>query len=446
MIEERERRILDLIDANRGEVIDFLRELLAFETITPDTQPVEHDEFIRHQAFVKEVLTGLGFGEIDVWEADAAKLEARPGSGVYKQRDLHNMPILVGRLPGAGQGRSLILNGHYDVVPLGLRESWTRDPFGGEVVDGLMYGRGTNDMKGGIAAMLKAVEFIGRAGLALEGDILAQIVPDEEASCMGTLSACQRGYTADAAIIPEPTNMRVGTAVRGSMGGKVTVFGRAGHAEQPHPHWTEGGAVNAISKAMRVLEGMAEATEQWRTQPDKQHPLVPPDHIIPTVIRGGEWSATIPEKVEIEFDCMFVPGTHDKRAEIEEKLAAVAACDPWLRENPPALDLGDPEVWIYPAEVGADEPIVQIALQALADVGIEPELMGFGSLTDCVHLINHSQIPTINLGADIESAHSADEFIRVEQLIDLTKTIALSIMRWSGVRERAGGEAPSAAQ
>jgi acetylornithine deacetylase/succinyl-diaminopimelate desuccinylase-like protein len=74
----------------------------------------------------------------------------------------------------------------------------------------------------------------------------------------------------------------------------------------------------------------------------------------------------------------------------------------------------------------------------LADVGIQPELMGFGSLTDCVHLINHSQIPTINLGTDIESAHSADEFVTVEQLIDLTKTIALSIMRWSGVRESAG--------
>jgi acetylornithine deacetylase len=438
MIDTRERKVLELIDANHQEVIDFLRELLAFKTITPSSESVEHDEFIRHQAFMKENLTELGFQEIDVWEADATKLDAPPGSGVDKRRDLRNMPILVGRLPGVGEGRSLILNGHYDVVPLGVRESWTRDPFAGEVADGKIYGRGTNDMKGGIAAMLKALEFIHRAGFALEGDILAQIVPDEEASCMGTLAACQRGYTADAAIIPEPTNMRVGTAVRGSMGGRVTVFGRAGHAEQPHPHWTEGGAVNAITKAMRVLDAMADATEQWRTQPDKQHPLVPPDHIIPTVIHGGDWSVTIPEKVEIEFDCMFVPGTKDKRAEIEEKLDAVTANDPWLRENPPALDLGAPEEWLYPAEVSADEPIVQTALQALEDCGIEPQLMGFGSLTDCVHLINHSNIPTINLGADIESAHSADEFVTVEQLIDLTKTIALSIMRWSGVRESAG--------
>jgi len=437
MIEARERQVLDLIDANQQEIIDLLRALLAFETITPSAEPVEHDEFIRHQAFVQEILAKLGFQEIDVWEADAAALDAPPGSGVDKNRDLRRMPILVARLPGAGNGRSLILNGHYDVVPLGLLAAWTHDPFAGEIADGKIYGRGANDMKGGIAAMLKALEFIARAGLRLEGDILAQIVPDEEATCMGTLAACQRGYSADAAIIPEPTNMRVGTAVRGSMGGRVTVHGRAGHAEQPQPHFRQGGAVNAISKAMRVLEGMAEATEQWRTQPDKQHPLVPPDHIIPTVIHGGEWSVTIPEKVEIEFDCMFVPGTKDKRSEIEEKLAAVAANDPWLRENPPELDLGGPEAWLYPAEVGEHEPIVQTALQALADVGLPPEKMGFGSLTDCVHLINYSQIPTINLGVDIESAHSADEFASIEQLIALTKTIALSIMRWSGVRASA---------
>ncbi len=353
MITEHERRVLDLIDAQQQEVIDFLRDLLAFKTITPDADAVEHDEFIRHQAYVKEALEGMGFGDFDIWEVDAAELEDRPGLGVVSDRDLRNMPVLVGKLPGAGAGRSLILNGHYDVVPLGLIENWRRDPFAGEIEDGRIYGRGSNDMKGGIAAMIKAVDFIGRAGLALEGDVLVQTVPEEEATCMGTLSAGQRGYKADAAIITEPTNMRIGTAVRGHMGGYVTVRGRAGHAEQPQPHFSEGGAVNAISKAMRVLQGMEEATEQWRSQPDKQHPLVPPDHIIPTVINGGEWSVIYPEKVTIRFDCMFVPGTKDKRAEIEEKLAAVTANDPWLRENPPELRIGTGpnEEWWYAAEV-----------------------------------------------------------------------------------------------
>jgi len=437
MITDDERRVLDLIDEHAQEVIELLRQLLAFETITPDAEVVEHDAFIRHQAFVEETLTAMGFGDIDVFEVDPAQLEDAPGLGIVTDRDMRNMPVLVGRLPGAGKGRSLILNGHYDVVPLGLRENWKQDPFAGDIVDGRIYGRGTNDMKGGIAAMLKAVRFIQGAGLALEGDVLVEIVPDEEATCMGTLGACQRGYKADAAIITEPTNMHVGTAVRGHMGGRVTVRGRAGHAEQPQPHFREGGAVNAISKAMRVMQGMEEATEQWRTQPDKQHPLVPPDHIIPTVIRGGEWSVTYPEKVKIRFDCMFVPGTKDKRAEIEEKLAAVAANDPWLVENPPELRIGDgpKQEWWYSAEVSEDEPIVQTTKDALADIGIEPELMGFGTLTDCIHLINYSQVPTINLGPDIETAHMADEYVTVDQLTELTKALALAIMRWCGVRK-----------
>jgi acetylornithine deacetylase len=437
MASEQEQRVLDAIGAGGQEVIDLLRGLLAFETITPDAEPVEHDAFVRHQAYVKQVLEGMGFGDIDVWEVDAASLEDAPGFGLAPDRDMRDMPVLVARLPGAGQGKSLILNGHYDVVPLGLRESWSHDPFAGEIEDGRLYGRGTNDMKGGIAAMLKAVDFIRRAGLALEGDVWVQIVPDEEATCMGTLAACQRGYIADAAIITEPTNMRVGTAVRGAMGGHVTVRGRAGHAEQPQPHFREGGAVNAISKAMRVVQSMEEVTEQWRTQPDKQHPLVPPDSIIPTVIHGGEWSVTYPEKVVIRFDCMFVPGTADKRAEIEAKLAAVAANDPWLTEHPPELRIGEgpKEEWFYAAEVSEDEPIVQVAKGALADIGIEPALMGFGSLTDCIHLINYSHVPTVNLGPDIETAHMADEFVTLEQLDQLTRALALAIMRWCGVRE-----------
>jgi len=104
MIAEHEHRVLDLIDAQQQEVVDFLRELLAFKTITPDEEVVEHDEFIRHQEFVKASLGKIGFGDFDIWEVDVAELEDRPGLGVVSDRDLRNMPVLVGRLPGAGKG------------------------------------------------------------------------------------------------------------------------------------------------------------------------------------------------------------------------------------------------------------------------------------------------------------------------------------------------------
>ncbi len=269
----------------------------------------------------------------------------------------------------------MILNGHYDVVPPGMVENWRHDPFGGEVEDGRVYGRGAADMKGGIAAMLVALRCIRKAGLALAGDLTVQTVPDEEATCMGTLSCCQRGYKADAALIPEPTGLEVLVAMRGSLWGRITVPGRAGHAEMAQPHWREGGAVNAISKAVPVLRGLEALAEEWRTLPDKQHKYLDPDTIVPTVIQGGEWEVTFPEEVAITFGAMFTPATLDMKEQIEAQLGRIAELDSWLREHPPILETGE---WHYGAEVDEDEPIVQAGLQVLGDLGIEPDLIGIG--------------------------------------------------------------------
>jgi acetylornithine deacetylase len=247
---------------------------------------------------------------------------------------------------------------------------------------------------------------------------------------MGTLSCCQRGYRADAAIIPEPTDMQVLIAMRGGIYGKITVFGRAGHAEMTQPHWSQGGAVNAITKANKVITALEDLTEQWRTQPDKQHKYLDPDIIIPTVIRGGEWQVTYPEKVEIEFGAIFIPGTKNKLAEIEEQLMRVAATDPWMRENPPELEVNDE--WYYGAEVDENEPIVLTGMQALADLGIEPKLRGFGTLTDAIHLINYAKVPTISFGPSIKTAHMANEYVDIDELVTTAQGLALSIMRWCG--------------
>jgi acetylornithine deacetylase len=374
-------------------------------------------------------LDELGF-QIETWEVEAEKLDRFPGSGVKPDRDLRGMPVLAGKREGTGDGKSLILNGHYDVVPPGILENWNHDPFGGVIEDNKIYGRGACDMKGGIASMLQALKFLKRSGIELKGDVTVETVPEEETSCMGTLSCCQRGYRADAAIIPEPTDMQVLIAMRGGIYGKITVFGRAGHAEMTQPHWSQGGAVNAITKANKVIEALEDLTEQWRTQPDKQHKYLDPDIIIPTVIKGGEWQVTYPEKVEIEFGAIFIPGTKNKLAEIEEQLMRVAATDPWMRENPPELEVNDE--WYYGAEVDENEPIVLTGMQALADLGIEPKLRGFGTLTDAIHLINYAKVPTISFGPSIKTAHMANEYVDIDELVTTAQGLALSIMRWCG--------------
>jgi len=427
MLTENESKVLDLIDENKEEIIEYLRKLIRFKTTTPqEGAKAEGDDYKNLQNFICNTLKEMNFS-IDMWEVDSSELKSFPGSGIIPDRDLSNMPVLVGKLDGNGKGKSLILNGHYDVVPEGIVENWKHDPFKGEIEDNRIFGRGANDMKGGIVAMLHAIKFVQKAGVKLGGDLMVETVPDEEATCMGTLSCCQRGYTADAAIIPEPTDMKVLVAMRGSLYGKITVFGRAGHAEMAQPHWTEGGAVNAISKSMKIIAALEELTEEWRIRPDKQHKFLNPDIIIPTVINGGKWAVTYPEKVEIEFGAIFIPNTRNKRQEIEEKLMSVANTDSWLREHPPKLEA---ETWLYGTEVDENAPIVKTGMLALKDLGIEPALAGFGSLTDAVHLVNYSKIPTISIGPDYKSAHMTDEFVEIGQLVDTTKALALAIMRW----------------
>ena len=430
MLSEKEKRVFQLIDENKDELIEYLRKLISFKTVTPASGgKAEGVDYRKLQEFVYKTLEEMGF-TLDMWEVDASTLENFPGSGLDPERDLSNMPVVVGELKGSGKGKSLILNGHYDVVPVGMIENWRHDPFKGEVEDNKIYGRGACDMKGGIATMIEAVKLIQKAGIKLDGDLIVQTVPEEEMNCMGTLACCQKGYKADAAIIPEPTDLDVLIAMRGNAGGRLTVFGRAGHADEGvQPHWSAGGAVNAISKSVKMIQAFEELTEEWRTRPDKQHKLLNPDVVIPTVIRGGEWAVTYPEKVEIVFNAPFIPGTVNPGKEIEEKIMNVAATDPWMKEHPPKIER---DGWVYGTEIDENEPIVKTAIEASRELGIEPKLTGWDTLTDAIHLVNYSKIPTISIGVDKSTAHKADEFADIDQLVKATKVIALTILRWCG--------------
>ena len=422
---DEESRVLGTIEGRKAELVELVVRLIRFRTVSPLLgERAEGPAYRDLQAFVAERLGALAF-DVETWEADASSLESFPGSGVMKDRDLSNMPVLVGRRPG--RGRSLLLNAHYDVVPPGVAGNWSHPPFEGAVADGRVYGRGACDMKGGFAAMLFALECIEAAGVELAGPLVFESVPDEEQTSMGTLACCARGIRADAGIIPEPTGLEVLVACRGSFSGKIVVEGRAGHSEMNQPPWEEGGAVNAIAKAVRVLEGLEALNAAWRSSPSKRHKYLDPDIIVPTMIRGGEWEVMHPERVEITFTSDFVPATKDIRGEIQSLLDTIAHGDSWMREHPPRLEAGG---FLYAGEVAVDEPIVRTACSALADLGIPPRLRGFGSLTDMVHLVNAAKVPTISIGPSPRTAHAADENVTVDELVATAKSLALTILWW----------------
>jgi acetylornithine deacetylase len=426
MLSDEETRVLRQIEDRRENLVRLLVRLIRFRTITPLLgQKAEGDDFARLASFVSERLGGLGF-DVESWEADAASLKRFPGCGVVPDRDLGGMPVVVGTREG--RGRSLLLNAHYDVVPPGVLESWNHPPFEGVVSGGRVFGRGACDMKGGLAAILEALRSIQEIGVEIRAPLVVECVPDEEQTSMGTLACCQRGIRADAAVIPEPTDLHVLVAVRGSFSGKIIVRGRAGHSEMTQPPWQDGGAVNAIEKAVKVLHGIETLNETWNADLEKRHRYLDPDVLTPTIIRGGEWEVMHPERVEITFTSNFVPATKDKGAEIQAMLDRVAQEDPWMRVHPPILQAaGD---WLYGAEVSEDEPIVRTASAALEEVGIPPELVGSGSLTDMVHLINYSKVPTVSVGPTARTAHMADEHVKIDELVTTVKVLALAILRW----------------
>ncbi len=423
---EAESRVLKAIEDRKQDLVDLLVRLLRFPTVAPLIgERAEGPAYRDLQAFVAERLRALAF-DVETWEIEPGSLTPFPGSGVLKGRDLRNMPVLVGRR--GGQGRSLILNAHYDVVPPGLVENWSHPPFEGVVANGRVYGRGACDMKGGFAAMLHALECVQAAGVELPGPLVFESVPDEEQTSMGTLACCQRGIRADAGLIPEPTGLTVLVACRGSFSGKIVVEGRAGHSEMTPVPWQEGGAVNAIAKAVRVLEGLEALNASWQASPAKRHPYLDPDIIVPTMIRGGEWEVMHPERVEITFTSDFVPATKDIRGEIQAVLDTIARGDSWMAQHPPRLEA---EGFLYAGEVREDEPIVRTACSALETLGLSPQLKGFGSLTDMVHLVNTAKVPTISIGPSPTTAHCADENVAIDELVTTAKALALTILRWA---------------
>jgi len=416
------------IDAGWDAELAFLRDLVAI----PSTL---HREAAA-QARVMDELRALGL-EPEAQTIDHAAIRGLPGYSAvdwgYEERP-NVSATWRGHGGGPGAGRSLILNGHIDVVPVTPERLWTHDPWGAEIVGGRLYGRGAADMKSGIAAMVHAVAAIRRAGIALEGDVTLQTVIEEECTGNGTLAALAAaraaGVKADAAIIPEPFNQTVLAAQIGVLWARITVVGAGAHVLGADR------AVNAIDKAAVLMEGIkameAEANAAARpgAYADVPHPL----NYNVGVVRGGDWPSSVPSECVMDVRFSAYPGADLDAAQrrFADGVAALAAGDPWLKDHPPSVAFYGFKAEGCEVDEGAG--IVDGLRRAHRQVmGAEAERYVSTATTDVRFFSLYHGIPATCYGPVGGALHAPDEWVDLASVRDVTRVLALATLGWCGV-------------
>lgn len=407
------------IDRRQEELLQTVVDLVRFPSVLGQEAGV--------QAYVADHLRATGL-ETDVWEMDD-ELTTRPNAGTSGV-PFAGRPNVAGTLRGAGGGRSLILNGHVDVVSPEPVAAWTVDPWGAERVGERLYGRGAQDMKSGVALNLMLPRLAKNLGLTLAGDVIVQSVIEEECTGNGSHSASLR-YDADAAIITEPTGGAFIQAHVGVLWFRVTIAGVSCHAS----HAWQG--VNAISKAVPIIQALEALDAQLNTQP--AHPaFAGVDHPINLnigVIQGGDWPSTVPGECELHCRLSFYPGqtvaeTHEA---IEKAIAAAAAADPWLREHPPIVSYDG--FGSAGSEVSMDEPSVRLLGAWHERIVGEPLRPVAGTGTDDMRYFNFHGIPSGCYGPDGANLHAADEWLDIPSLVRTAKVLGAVMLDWCGVAE-----------
>lgn len=439
-LSDLERSVCRAIDDGRDELVELASALISFDTTAREVGDPPRQEAAL-QDYLAEALLAYG-ADIDLFEPDAAAMAGAPL--VPAGLDFAGRPQLIATLRGSGGGKSLLFNGHIDVVSGEPKAEWTTDPFTPQVRDGRLYGRGACDMKGGVAAMAYAAQAIAAANITLAGDLIVATNTDEESSGAGGSALVARGLRADAGIVTEPTDFRTWVACRGSEYGVVRVPGRPGHAEVRHPDWRHGGAVNAIEKAGVVLEAIASLRERWAADSAFVHPVLSVPSLLPTVVKGGEWPVTYPSSCDLTLAVMYLPVQADTdgwgsavRAEVQEWITRECARDDWLAEHPPVFDWWSNGV--MPMEIPESTPVVSTMLDASADLGLRRQLGGLDSWYDGATYTLLAGIPSIGYGPPgfdpdgATVAHTIDEYVPVDGLVSCAQALAVAAMRFCGV-------------
>jgi acetylornithine deacetylase len=407
------------VDRRRDRLIEITRDLIRIpsENIPP------HGSERGCQEYIANALRAAGV-QPDVYElGEVTGLLEHPL--FVPGRDYTNRPNVGARVAGANGGRSLVLSGHIDTVPRGT-QPWTHDPFGADLEGNRIYGRGSNDMKAGVATNLFVIETIRDLGLQLDGDLLFESVVDEEfGGVNGTLGGRVRGFNADAAVISEPSFLRVCPAQRGGRIAHITFRSEGGIlTESKFPS-------GAIPQLTTFLSRLPEFAAQ-RTARATAHELYAhtPDPVPVSVTKvftapwGTSEPITPPESCKVELYWQLMPG--ETQCDVEREFFA------WLDsvyDTRPEVEF--PIRWLPGSAILKSSPLVrEIAECAEAVTGAPPPIVGIEGPCDMYVFQQAFATPAVLWGARGGNTHAADEYVEIDSLIAAAKALLLFVCRW----------------
>ncbi|MGF6950574.1 acetylornithine deacetylase/succinyl-diaminopimelate desuccinylase family protein [Neobacillus sp. B4I6] len=429
MKEDLLEKISQEVEAREAELIELLTTLIAFPTVSP---PARNTNDV--QEFIKGYLENMGF-YTDKWDV-------YPGD-----------PNVVGNLPGesSDQYHSLIVNGHVDVAEVGDHSEWDQSPFSAYCKDSYIYGRGVADMKGGIAASLIAIKLLKDLGIPLKGDLQFQSVIGEEVGEAGTLACTEKGYTADYAVVVDTSDLHI-QGQGGVITGWITIQSKETfHDGIRRKMIHAGGGVkgaSAIEKMMKIISGLQDLERHWAIT--KSYEGFPPgtNTINPAVIEGGRHAAFVADRCALWVTVHFYPNEDYEEVikEIEQHIGAVAAADPWLRENPPQFVWGGKSMIvdrgeIFPSlEIDSDHPGTKVLANSYEKLLTDKPTVGMSTTVTDAGWLGRAGIPTVIFGpGKLEDAHSVNEKVEIQQLLDFTKVLAVFIAEWCNTRKEEYG-------
>ncbi|MDH5371499.1 MAG: ArgE/DapE family deacylase [Acidimicrobiia bacterium] len=411
-----EREVVGAIQKDRLE--SELRSLVRIRSITGT-----EDEVQDACADLMDT-AGLSVRRVDTDPIDLQSDPDWPGEEMPRT----TLPVVEGLL-GDRSGKRILLAGHVDVVPPGDQAKWTKPIWEGLVEDGKVYGRGAVDMKGGVVATIAAARALHETGVAerLRGTVAVATVPSEEDGGQGMLAAIRAGVTGDAAVITEPTRLDIAVAHAGSMTFRLAVPGRAAHASMRR----EG--VSALHKLGLLLEALDadEASRNSSEMDPRMRSLGLPYPTIVGKVRGGDWASTVMDRVEIEGRYGVRLGQTIKEAEADLRACLQTAweSDEFLRSFPLEMEVTGGRFASASIPDTHDLP-VRLRSAASDTLGERAKLIGVPYGADMRLLIQQGGVPTVMFGpGDVAVAHSADEFVPLDDVADCAASLAVYLMR-----------------